>query len=64
MEDFLIKGISLSKLASIKSVLCTLNVNIVKYSKIGVQLAKNNGCSVEVYSKRKNQNSSDAPSFL
>ena len=65
MVDFLIEGISSSKMASIKSIMGTLNVNIVKYSKNGVQSAKNNGCSVEkMYSRRNNKNSSNAPSFL
>ncbi|KAL6343054.1 hypothetical protein AAG906_017866 [Vitis piasezkii] len=47
-------SISSSKMASIKSIMGTLNVNIVKYSKNGVQSAKNNGCLVEKMKQRGN----------
>ena len=54
MEDFRIEGISPSKLASIKSLLGSMSVKIVKYNENGVQLAKNNGCfGVKVYSRKK-----------
>ena len=48
-EDFHIEGISPSKMVSIKSVLETLNVKIVKYNESGAQMAKINGTLCKMF---------------
>ena len=62
LEDFLCEGISPSKMDSIKSVLGSLNVKIVKYNEGRFQFTKSNCSFVEkVYSRRKNRPSSIVP---
>ena len=62
LEDFLCEGISPSKMDSIKLVLGSLNVKIVKYNEGRFQFTKSNCSFVEkVYSRRKNRPSSIVP---